>query len=766
MVGSLRAALAAPGTPAGMRLLTVVGASGSGKSSVVMAGLLPRLRAGAIEGSDRWIYLDPMVPSTHPLETLAVSLAGALPERSLRAIREDLEGDDARGLHLLAASAARQGGARVVLLVDQFEELFTLTESEAERQRFIELLTTAVGEPRGAVIALLTLRADFYDRPMQYAELYQMMRQHEQPVLPMDTEELRAVVERPAALPDVQLRFEEPLVGDLLYEVQGQAGGLPLLQFTLDQLYERREGRRLTIAAYRAIGGVRGALAKHAEATYAGLPTDQHRDMARILFLRLIDPGPTDQGATRRRASLREITLPDPNLARVIWDVANAFIVARLLVASDVGGETALEVSHEALIQQWARLADWLREGREDLRLQLQIGADAHDWAQHGRPADRLYRGTVLAEAEGWMGRATPSVAEAEFIRASVAESQRQTHEELARAAHELELQKRVTRRQRYGLAASGLAIVLAIALVVAQLFSAMNLGAANHTLTREKAALQQANAALKASIPVDVTSMGDSGPGTLRDAISAAPDGAAITFARNLHGTITLTSELEIDHDLTISGPGASQLTISGGDKTRVFYLGGTTSIHITITNLTIAHGHATTDDSHTTPGAGGAIYNDGDSLLLLNVTARDNTADSVGGAFYNTDNLNIVRGDVEGNSAAQDGGGIYNDGSYGAALSLQQTTISGNKAGGNGGGVAQSAPTASLAADNVLYTDAADGSTIAQNTAQGSGNDVYAVAGSVTASGSGSSIDVSAPGDVVCAAKAQCPQGATITK
>src|SRR5258708_18058731 len=126
----------------------------------------------------------------------------------------------------------------------------------------------------------------------------------------MDVHELRAVIKRPAALPDVQLTFEGNLVGDLLFEVQGQVGALPLLQFTLDQLFERRDGHKLTQEAYREIGGVKGALAKHAESIYAALPSQEHRKLARPFFLRLIAPGLTEKGTTPPRAHLAELALP------------------------------------------------------------------------------------------------------------------------------------------------------------------------------------------------------------------------------------------------------------------------------------------------------------------------------------------------------------------------------------------------------------------------------------------------------------------------
>jgi hypothetical protein len=254
-----------------------------------------------------------------------MALSEHLPDKSLKVIREDLEDDSARGLHLLASQLAKRPGTNVVLLIDQFEELFTQTPTEDERRRFIDLLVTATTEPHGPLIVLLTLRADFYDCPMRYPLLHQLVQAHQTSVLPMTLQELRGVIEKPAVLPDVRQTFEGDLVGDLLFEVQNQVGALPLLQFTLDQLFQHRDGCQLTLSAYRELGGVKGALTRQAEKTYLELPSDEHRKLARALFLRLIDPGVTEQDTTRRRAALSELSLAEASQTRLMRKVADAF---------------------------------------------------------------------------------------------------------------------------------------------------------------------------------------------------------------------------------------------------------------------------------------------------------------------------------------------------------------------------------------------------------------------------------------------------------
>ncbi len=455
-------------TSPGARLLTVVGPSGSGKSSSVMAGLMPALRQGALPDSENWIYLAPIVPGTQPLETLALTLARQVPGSNPRNILRELEDDSSRGLDRLARHLVKQSEQKVLLLIDQFEELFASSVDEQLRQHFIDLLITAVSDPTGPIVLILTLRADFYDRPMRYTRLGQLIAACHRSVLPMELRELRAVIERPAALSDVQLTFEGNLVGDLLFESHKQVGALPLLEFTLDQLFQRREGRYLTERAYHEIGGVRGALARHAEAAYMALSTEEQRAMARALFLRLIEPGASEQDTTRRRAARSELTLPSAQQTELLRGVAEAFISARLLTASEGPLGTTIEVSHEALIREWARLADWLHEARLDIMMQQAISADAMDWVERGKPADRLYHGSRLAEAQGWAERNMPSSGEAAFLAASVAENERKQVQELQRLQREQKLRRQTVNRQR------GLIAVLTLLLLLSVVFASI----------------------------------------------------------------------------------------------------------------------------------------------------------------------------------------------------------------------------------------------------------------------------------------------------
>jgi len=639
----------------GSQLLTILGPSGSGKSSLVMAGLLPQLQRGVLPGSETWLYLDPMVPGKHPIETLVLTLAAQLPDRSFASIREDLEDEAARGLHqlcthLLNISRREQPGARVVLLVDQFEELFTQTESEDERQRFIKLLLMACSEPRGSLLALLTLRADFYDRPMQYPDLFHLIDTQHLSLLAIEPDNLRRVVEQPAALSDVQVTFEGDLVNRLLSDIQGQVGALPLLQFTLDQLFQRRSGRQLTLLAYGEIGGVKGALARHAEETYTALPSEEHRRLARALFVRLIDPGATEQDTTRRRAPLAEFTLSDTTQTRLLRETIDTFIVARLLTANTVTGTTTIEVSHEALIREWKRLADWMHEAREDIPLQQTISKDVTQWEQRGKAKDRLYRGSQLKEAQAWARRNLPSSNEVAFLRAGAA------------------------RRVRY---------VASVTVIVLLLLSTT--GVAGWFLSRPD--------------PTHVTTSNDDGPGSLRRAIALASPKSIITFDPHLHGTIWLTSrDLVIGKPLQIRGPGANVLAISSGshDYKVEISLGAVVSISGLTFNKSkklsssfiYNEGSLTLTDSVISDNEGG-IFNDGGTLTLAHTAVLDNTASSDGGGIYNDNGMvKLIDSTITGNVAASNsqGGGIAN---IGGTVSLVNSTVARNSSTGNGGGI-----------------------------------------------------------------------------
>jgi hypothetical protein len=620
LLARLREQMTGPASPqsAGARFLAVVGPSGSGKSSVVMAGLLPRLQEGAAPGSEQWIYLDPLVPDKQPLEALVHLLAAYFPEKDLQAIREVLMREGGFGLHQLGLSLMRQPETRVVVTIDQFEELFSSDISEPERRHFIDLLVTAASEPRGPVLVLLTLRADFYDRPFAYPALGRLIQQQQCAVLPMSLDELREVIERPALLPDVRLTFDEDLVGDLIFDMRGQPGALPLLEFALEQLFHHRRGHRLTRYAYQEIGGVRGALSQHAEAIYANLPSEEHRRLARTLFLRLVQPGAQGQDPLRRRADASEFVLEGAEQTRMLRQVIDAFTTARLLTSARVMGTSALEISHEALLREWPRLARWIREAREDMQLQQTISHDVREWELRGKPRDRLYRGSQLKESLAWHERNTASGAEAAFLRASI---------------------KRRT-RSRINLALASLlllAILVPAGLIFEQQFT-----------------------------PLTVTTLKDDAPGSLRQAIANTRSGGTILIDPHLKGIMFLDRDLVINKNVTIRSSSVGQIVIRGK---RDFQGLIQVQSHATVTFSRLTF-------SDPTPAPGAILINSNGTLILEECHLTGNIQQGAkvpslgniggGGAIINFGTLILNKSLIEHNTViagTSGGGGIESE-------------------------------------------------------------------------------------------------------
>lgn len=381
------------------RFLAVVGASGSGKSSAVRAGLLPRLREGAIAG--KWHILDTFTPGDKPLEKLAFVLKRCLPERvTIATILEELAHKSARGLHYLGREIAdEQGIERVLLTVDQFEEIFAQTRDEQERRHFIDLLTTAVNEPLGSLSIIITLRADFYQHTHNYAELVELIDHHKQSMLPMTLAELADAIQRPAALNDVQLQFEAQLVQEIVFALRAQAqssttalaGALPLLQFTLERLFASRDGRFLTWSAYRAMGGVQGAIGTHAEEVFSMLDGEAQAALPAV-FLKLVNMDERNE-PTRRRALLSTLQ-QTPAMKRLV----EALVTGRLLVTGmDEQEHPTVEVAHEALLRNWNRLNDWLKSVAADLQLRSRVIQEAYEWHAARRPSYRLWSHERLA---------------------------------------------------------------------------------------------------------------------------------------------------------------------------------------------------------------------------------------------------------------------------------------------------------------------------------------------------------------------------------
>jgi WD40 repeat protein/energy-coupling factor transporter ATP-binding protein EcfA2 len=402
--------------------LAVLGPSGSGKSSLVLAGLVPALRGGSLPGSDAWT-ISILKPGEHPLDRLTSQLVKCYPDLVAHRVRDELAAD-VRTLRLLTSNppASGAGSERVVWIVDQCEEVFTLCRDEQERRLFLlNLLHASTAGGPGTVI--LTMRADFYPRCAAYPELTQQLAAHQYLVGPLDAEGLREAIEEPALL--VRLEFEPGLVDIILEDVEHQPGALPLLEYALYELWHRRAGSVLSLRAYRDAGGVAGALAKRADETWAALD-DHQKAIARRTLLRLTQPGEGTED-TRRRAALSEL-VTRPGETDAVEDVVQELAKARLVTTSTVegGSEPWVDVSHEALIRNWRQLREWLEEDREGLLVQRRLTEAAQDWEALHRDPGALYRGARLVAAREWAaqheGESNPL--ERAFLEASVAAEQ------------------------------------------------------------------------------------------------------------------------------------------------------------------------------------------------------------------------------------------------------------------------------------------------------------------------------------------------------
>lgn len=444
------------------RMLAVVGPSGSGKSSLVLAGLVPALKRGAIPatestvGSDQWRYAPRMTPGSDPLANLARVLQsagapadGAEPQQPRAWVRQQAAQLRENPDHLINVVNAT-GDAPTVLIVDQFEELFTLCADEAVRQAFANNLLRLTQAPGHRHTVVLTMRTDFESFIMRLPGFQPFFEQALIRATPLNAAELREAIEAPAEA--VGLKFEAGIVDALLQDILGEPAALPLLQFTLLKLWEHRERNRITWEAYRRLGGGRLALARSADELYESLIPEEQVTARRIL-LRLVRPG---DGLEVTSSRVRRDELYQTGEARDRVDrVLQRLLDARLLRLSegDTEADLQVEVAHEALVRNWPRLVEWLEEEREQLRVRLRLTEAAEQWEAVGRHPDALLRGALLEEARRYRDL---NALEAAFVRASrdaltaeeqAKEAARQHELEQARALAETERQRAETER-------------------------------------------------------------------------------------------------------------------------------------------------------------------------------------------------------------------------------------------------------------------------------------------------------------------------------
>ncbi len=377
----------------GGRFLAVLGASGTGKSSLIGAGLLPALRA-----EDPRTAVCTLTPGRTPAASLAAALAPVLGARAPSAA--DVS-DDPRSLDRAGerVAASPDGPRRLLVVVDQFEEAFSLTTSVRERRAVIDALVHAATVPGGHTVVVLAMRSDFYPRCAEHPELRALVADRQFLVGPLAPRSLQRAIEEPAAA--AGLTLEDGLTRRILADVTAQPGALPLMEHLLLELWERRRGAFLTLQAYEECGGVGGAVARRANEVYDGF-TPPQRAVARRILLRLTQPG---EGAedTRRRAEVAELAT-SPAEEPAVDGILEAMSAARLVtVATDPATDApTAEVTHEALIRGWPELRSWIDEDREQLRLHRRLTDAAGEWEAAGSDDALLYRGSRL---DAWSGR-------------------------------------------------------------------------------------------------------------------------------------------------------------------------------------------------------------------------------------------------------------------------------------------------------------------------------------------------------------------------
>ncbi|MBD3887006.1 CHAT domain-containing protein [Phormidium tenue FACHB-886] len=375
-------------------LVAVIGASGSGKSSLVLAGLVPELHQHSLAQHQIITFR----PGNNPFQALAEELSPLLKSsfspNSILQLEDELR-NTVNGItqivNHITTSISTEGNQKLILIADQFEELYTQTP-EVDCQLFLDQLLEAIRCCRALTI-VLTLRADFYGYALSYRPFSDALQGSVYNLGPMNREELQSAIECPASRMQVQL--EPSLTAKLIEATWASPGRLPLLEFALTQLWSKQYNAWLTHEAYDEIGGVEGALANHAEDVYKQL-NDYDRDRVQRIFLQLVQPG-VGTDASRRLATRDEVGVNN-------WDLVSHLASTRLIVTNrnEVTGEETVEVVHEALIKSWQRLAHWISLDQDFRHWQEDLRVARRRWEDSARDEEALLAGKLLIGAEQW----------------------------------------------------------------------------------------------------------------------------------------------------------------------------------------------------------------------------------------------------------------------------------------------------------------------------------------------------------------------------
>ncbi|MEM9567267.1 MAG: WD40 repeat domain-containing protein, partial [Cyanobacteria bacterium P01_E01_bin.34] len=407
------------------RMLPVLGPSGSGKSSLVRAGLIPELARKPLAGKERARVLV-FTPGMRPLWMLAGLLA-KVAERSLSDVMENdrclrtanKDSGDFDGLQRIADLVPRIDSSPLILMVDQFEEIYAPDVEGDDRRAFIDNLLVAAGDRSGRVSVVLTLRSDFLGQTQRHPKLNETIAAQEITIPAMSAEELEEAIAKPAQ--NAGRTLDAGTVAQLVNETVGREGALPLLQFALQQIWEGLGEGKEPALTLKEIGGVGGAVANKAQQIYESLG-DREKEIARRVFQGLVQLG---EGAkdTRRRAELETLRArqDDPALVRATIERFSGVSSRLITLSATSGGVETAEVTHEALFEHWQQLNEWLDENRDDIRFQRRLGDAVFEWDKEGRPSGSLWRAPNLDLLREYRRRAAADMTELQesFFRAA-----------------------------------------------------------------------------------------------------------------------------------------------------------------------------------------------------------------------------------------------------------------------------------------------------------------------------------------------------------
>lgn len=485
----------------GAPLIALVGASGSGKTSAVRAGVIPALESEGLDEPHGWVIAD-MVPGARPFAELEAAFNRATPNAPGDLMELLLSGPE--GLLRAVLRVLGTDRQNALLFVDQFEELYTLIGDPDDRTAFLDALTDALTEVHHRLTVVITLRADFYEKALTHAAFSDLLGSSILNVSSMLAQELEAAALLPAQRAGSEL--DPALLTALITDVIGEPGALPVFQHTLRELYDRRDGNRMTLAAYEASGGVRGMLSTRAEDIYRGLDPGE-QEAAKQVFLRLATI--TDSGErTKRRVLAGELLSLD--LPAVAIEAILAAFSSHRLVSFDrdhVTSKPVAEIAHEALLSGWPRLSDWIDKAEDDMKRHARLSNAIDEWEEAGCDPDYLFTGHQLHDYSVWAGQTSMLLTSDQqaFLDKAAARELDQLESEQSRSVRESDLGKRARRRLGALVAALGLLIAFLAVFTLSALDSPPTLAVVHAGRSATDTQISEGIARAQSELGVDV---------------------------------------------------------------------------------------------------------------------------------------------------------------------------------------------------------------------------------------------------------------------